>query len=733
MDGSPRERGVLTFGQFRLDPTRRTLLHNGAEVTLTARLFDTLLYLAQNAGRLITRDELERAVWGGRVVEDGNLQKAISSLRKAIPAREDAVALIVTVPGRGFRFAAPVAFVPETAELSGPWPFSGADSAGPPAPAKADRPFRAGFMRSRLGPRAAALLILLGGLAAIGAIVRFGWRAEPPPLSIVVMPFRYLGEDRGQAYLADILTDDLTTYLTEIPGSLVIARSSADALNGRSAQAVGRALHVRYVVEGSIQADRDGTHVSARLIDANDGRQIWSAPIDAPAKGGAQALAELTHQMVSALDRRLMDAEVTRAAHERPNNLTALDQFFRARSLMDRATTLEDYTQAQVLFEAAVRGEPDFVEVLSSLGWLLIIKGQSFNYPSYAADLDEAKHLVAQALALAPSDPGALAAQGRLFLREGNYENAKVQFAMALHADPACVPALVGLALHAWFTGQPGDVIAPMQAALRIDPLGVSARSRYQVLGLAALFAGQAQQAAEDLLRADNPDSDPPKQAYDLTSDEETRLYLIAAYSLAGNMSEARRRYQDYSATFRHRTVWRLMTYFTPAQMRMPGFNRVAGALVAAGMPRFADETEDDGVAPTQAMLAGGNFTPTPRRILNAETISTAQMRQMLTAVPAPLILDVGSGAAAPASATMVTNSPADFTGAVLTPVALDDSLKTHSQRPIIIMSSGPFGVASYNLMRHLIALANAKLYWYRGGEEAWAAAGLPAEDRRRP
>jgi len=385
------------------------------------------------------------------------------------------------------------------------------------------------------------------------------------------------------------------------------------------------------------------------------------------------------------------------------------------------------------LLESAVKAEPDFVEALSNLGWLLVIKGQSFDYPASAADLVQAKRVVAHALSLAPADAGALAAQGRIFLREGNYEDAKVQFDTALRADPAYVPALVGLALRAWFTGHPDDAIAPIQAALRIDPLGTSARSRYALLGLAALFAGHAQQAVDALLRADDPDASPPAQADDLTPDEESRVYLIAAYSLAGNNAEARRRYQAYAAIFRHRTVWRLMTYFTRPQMRMANFARVGDALVAAGMPRYADETEDDGVPPAQATLAGGNFTPTPRTIAGAETIDTARLRQMMAGGAPPLLVDVGIAVSVPPGATIVADVPSDFNRSVLTPAALDDRLKTAPPAPVVVMSSGPFGVDSYNLTRHLIATTHAKLYWYRGGEESWAAAGLPAEDRRAP
>jgi hypothetical protein len=159
----------------------------------------------------------------------------------------------------------------------------------------------------------------------------------------------------------------------------------------------------------------------------------------------------------------------------------------------------------------------------------------------------------------------------------------------------------------------------------------------------------------------------------------------------------------------------------------------VADALAAAGMPRFADENADDGATPTQATLAGGNFTPTPRQVIGAETINTARLRQMMVAAPAPILLDVAGGVAAPAGATIVADIPTDFNKTALTPAALDDRLKTDPPARIVVMSSGPFGVDSYNLARHLIATTTAKLYWYRGGEEAWAAAGLAADDRRAP
>ena len=108
MDVSVKDRGVYAFGPFRLDPVRRTLTRDGVPVKLAARLFETLLYLIEAQGRLVEKDELLAAVWPGRIVEEANLSQAISGLRKALSQEGTEEAFIVTVPGRGYRFAAPV-------------------------------------------------------------------------------------------------------------------------------------------------------------------------------------------------------------------------------------------------------------------------------------------------------------------------------------------------------------------------------------------------------------------------------------------------------------------------------------------------------------------------------------------------------------------------------------------------------------------------------------------------
>src|SRR5215470_20328658 len=93
-------RQIYEFGAFRLDPAERILLRGGEPVALTPKVFDTLVLLVQNAGRLITKDEFMSKVWGDAFVEDATLAQSISQLRKALADSE----IIETIPKKGYRF-----------------------------------------------------------------------------------------------------------------------------------------------------------------------------------------------------------------------------------------------------------------------------------------------------------------------------------------------------------------------------------------------------------------------------------------------------------------------------------------------------------------------------------------------------------------------------------------------------------------------------------------------------
>src|SRR5579872_3899311 len=116
---------LYRFDEFELDPINRVLKGAGQPISLHSRNFDLLRYMVRNPGRLLTKDELMNAVWGDTAVEEGNLTQGVFLLRKALAtSRPDGGKLIVTVPGRGYRFDASVAEVPaDTAAVPDPAPY----------------------------------------------------------------------------------------------------------------------------------------------------------------------------------------------------------------------------------------------------------------------------------------------------------------------------------------------------------------------------------------------------------------------------------------------------------------------------------------------------------------------------------------------------------------------------------------------------------------------------------
>ena len=103
---------TLVFGPFRLLPGRRELLAHGVPVTLGQRAFEILLMLVSRHGQLVTKDELMAEIWPGVVVEENNIQVHVSALRKALSGAGDGERYVLTVPGRGYCFVAPVQHEP---------------------------------------------------------------------------------------------------------------------------------------------------------------------------------------------------------------------------------------------------------------------------------------------------------------------------------------------------------------------------------------------------------------------------------------------------------------------------------------------------------------------------------------------------------------------------------------------------------------------------------------------
>jgi TolB-like protein len=257
-----------SFGRWRLYARGRRLMADDAPVPLGSRSFDLLLALVEARGALVGKDELLRRVWPGSIVEENNLQVQVSALRKALG--EDA-GLIVTIAGRGYRFA------------------------GTPEPLAAPPP--------------AASVVAPG---------------EGPPM-LVVLPFANLTGDPDQAYFAEGITEDLTMALSQLRWFSVIARASAFTFKGRAVDVreVGRALGVRYVLEGSVRRAANRLRVSAQLSESEAGRQVWAERFDGELTDVFDLQDRLTEAVVGAVEPGLRQAEILRSRARPTGSLSA--------------------------------------------------------------------------------------------------------------------------------------------------------------------------------------------------------------------------------------------------------------------------------------------------------------------------------------------------------------------------------------------------------------------------
>ncbi len=723
-----QEEDYWRFGPFEVDRRRRLLSAHGRAVKLDARAFDLLEYLVSHRDRSPTRDEILAGVWRGMTVSENNLSVQLSALRRTLLDHGGGDRLILTLPGRRYRFVgdlqpAAAPGLPPAEEPAEPEP-----APAPPASLAVTIPGR-----NRLGRIAGVgLAILLAGVAAWHLWLHRPGTQAGLPLSIMVLPFQNLG-DHAQDYLAGAVTDDLTTELTRLPGSLVISRETAEAyaVRRQGAIEIGRALQVGYVLEGGVSTDETALRINARLIDTRNGALLWTKPFIVQRDRLGEARDLIVGQIVATLGAVLVQAEDTRSRQERPDNPSAVDLLLRARYALDLGDSLADYQTAQALLDRALKEQPEFVDALAELGWLLVCKVTNVDDPDQETDKARARQVIGHVLRLAPRNERALAAQGRLLSLQGDYNGAIASARAALRVQPNEVDAEWVLGTAEYYLGHLEAAATPIEASLRIDPEGPYSKLRYQRLGSIELFAGHYADAIASLEQASAGDVPPAPGDGSWGRLERVRLMLIAAHALLGDINGARLRYASYNTVWAHRSVWRISAFVPKTLGALPGFQMFRAALLQAGMEPFADETEDDHVEPSYDPLTGGDFTPTPIFVPGTITIHTPALRALLASGGPVLVIDLGTGTAVIGRAVWGDSAARDAGDNAFVDRQTSLFLDRFPHAPVVVMADGTCGVTSYNAALHLASRLGRQVYWYRGGEEAWAKAGLPGSYRR--
>ena len=287
--------------------------------------------------------------------------------------------------------------------------------------ASADRPPATLLMKSAAHRRSGWAYALAACAFVALAAGWFGWRswshspavaastdllASAPRLSLVVLPFENLSSDPDQNYFADGITDDLTTDLSHLSGSFVIARNTAFTYKGKpvDVKQVGRELGVRYVLEGSVRRVGETITVNAQLISTETGAHVWADRFDGERAKLGQLQVEVVARLANSLGVELVKAESLRAMRERSNNLDAGDFSMRGWAMLNSNMNKAVINDAATLFERALALDGQNVSAMIGLTFALTFRVNLYWSEDRAGDLARAEAASNRALELEPEN-----------------------------------------------------------------------------------------------------------------------------------------------------------------------------------------------------------------------------------------------------------------------------------------------------------------------------------------
>ena len=522
---------IVGFSKFRFDRRRGLLSHQIEDgqfvpIPIGSRALDILGLLIDRHGNLVSKDELLDAVWPG-VVEGANVTVQISALRRVLDDGRSDGSPIQTIPGRGYRFVAPV-----TRCEAEPLPKAAADEnrtadkfASTPITPAPSMPIAVSPSRHRaaLGMAAALLVALVLAVGAWWLWVIERTSATPqvvaststtpfvaPRLSIVVLPFLNLSNDPDQQYFADAITDDLTSDLSRISGSFVIARTTAFTYKDKpiDVKQIGRELGVRYVLEGSVRRTGEQVRVNAQLIDSESGEQLWADQFDTDRANLAQAQSEITGRLAWTLNIELLSDASRRIDHENAVDPGARDLVMRGWAWWYGPQSPKAGQEAERAFERALEIDPRSIDARIGLARILVGRlGGGWNSSSLQQDsvqqaLVRSERLLFEAIESDPDQPMAYAVLGLLRRMQARLTDSRIAFERAIALDPNFEWANMQLGWTLLFLGEPGEARALGEKSLRLSPRDPNIAWRYELLGWCQLLANRADEAIDLFTKA---------------------------------------------------------------------------------------------------------------------------------------------------------------------------------------------------------------------------------------
>jgi len=442
--GSPS----FAFGPFRVDTARRVLELDGQTIPVSGKALDILLVLMNHPGEVVDKDVLMREVWPDTAVEENNLTVNISALRKALGDPASNPRLVITVPGRGYRFAG---------DLSKP---------------AARRPWTA---------IVAAVAIVLVCISLIAWFWREPRAREP---SLLILPLRLLNPSATEEFLGAGLSDAVVTRLGSLRDLSVRPLADAAKLSGKDPYQAGREGGATMVLAGAIQQSGDRLRVNIQLLRVRDRRLIWADSFDGSTSGLFDLEDAISTRVATSLQRDLSTQRSTR-------NPEAYANYLRGRYYAGRYTP-DGFRKGLQYLQQAIDSDPGYALAYAGLADAYYDASNLLLPPSEA--MPKAKSAAQRAVGLSPDLAEAHVSLGLVASKyDWNWTEARTEFQTALTLDPNSASAHLWFGLFRAQMGDTSGAIEELRRAQQLDPLSSDANG---YLSTVLYWARQYEEAA---------------------------------------------------------------------------------------------------------------------------------------------------------------------------------------------------------------------------------------------
>jgi len=482
---------LYQFGEFTVDGDQKVLLRNGTPRPLPPKIFDTLLILVENAGRLVGKDDLMNRLWPDTFVEETNLTFNIQQLRKSLGDDARQPRFIETVSRRGYRFIAPVdkLLSENKITVAHAGNTSGNVDRREPVTAGGESALAAVHEKTVItGARLRNILLLAAAVVVVFGAVG-GWfiwsrSKRPQPsvnkLMLAVLPFQNLTGDPSQEYFSDGLTEEMITQLGNLdPQHLgVIARTSVMHYKNRQERLdqIGQELGVQYVLEGSVRRESDKVRITAQLIQIKDQTHLWSREYDRELSHLLLLQDEIAKEVADEIRPTLVDTQKRPdTVHQpslSPSQYQAHDLYLKGEYFFNKRTG-EGFEQAVEYFQQATAKDPTYARAYAGLADCYALMAGYSGQPQ-TEFMQKARAAALHALQIDESLPEAHTALALIVQNyDWDWQTSEKEFLRAIELNPNYATAHHWYAEHLTWLGRFDDALRESERARQLDPLSL--------------------------------------------------------------------------------------------------------------------------------------------------------------------------------------------------------------------------------------------------------------------